>query len=136
MDISNPADQTAIAKFCARAEQRFANQGAQARVPLQPLHDHYQSDEEYAADQLALPQADEDNDADFVAAPLKLHSNGQNYLLSADQHNFRGPQLMSWPPSQAAAYTLQRQISDAASLDFIASFMRMRVPRGQSYVLQ
>lgn len=57
-------------------------------------------------------------------------------MLYADRPNEWKPNMMPWPLNGSVAGSLEKITEQNKSLDFIASFMQMKVPRGQSYVLQ
>lgn len=43
---------------------------------------------------------------------------------------------MTWPLSNSRSYELNTQVENNKEIDLIASFLKMKVPRGQSYVIE
>ena len=70
-----------------------------------------------------------------MTQPIKLRSTNENFMLYADKPNNWQPTLMRWPLSQNVSHRLEKQTHSNQQFDFIASFLKMKVPRGQTYVL-
>lgn len=67
---------------------------------------------------------------------IKLKSDRNNYMLYADSAGTWYPKIQTWPLQNSQSYDLKELVDKDHHMDLIASFLKMKVPRGQSYVMK